>query len=170
MSRKRKNTEINQNIEIKSIGSILSTAREKLNLTTGQIHHKTKIPASAIENLEAEKWENLPAPVYTKGFIKSYCRELGLNYDEIISLYPEQKDQTLKKIQEQIVISTAGKTFLNTDDKSGEEKESRVSTALVVFILFVLATLAVSYLASQKETDNGSSPSASEMAHPDVTT
>lgn len=168
MSRKRKNIEKNQTVSEVTLGKMLSDARLAEGLTIDQIHQKTKIPLNSIQQLENNDWLNLPAEVYTRGFIKSYCRVVNIPYDKAISLFPGKNDPTIDRLKSQLVIRSASAVYTNEDEKTRSDKESRVSTALVVFILFVLATLTISYIVSQKETTGNTSPSASEIKHPDA--
>lgn len=168
MSRKRKNIEKNQPVIEITLGKMLSDARQAAGLTIDQIYQKTKIPLNSIQQLENNEWSNLPAEVYTRGFIKSYCRVVNIPYEQAVSLFPGKNDVSIDRLKSQLVIRNASAVYSNEDDKSRSEKETRVSTALVVFILFVLATLTISYIVSQKETSDSASPSASEIKNPDV--
>lgn len=88
----------------------------------------------------------------------------------MVGLYSEKSEHvvTAKAVAPLQVLPAL--SSLKGDDQGKDEKESRVSTALVVFILLILATLAISYFSSQKESSSSSSsPSAQEAAHFDVT-
>jgi len=173
MAKKHKNKNYPQPVQTKeSLGNILKSAREKLNFSIDDIHKKTRITVKNISLMEEENWDLLPAPVYLKGFIKLYAREVGLNYDEIIKLYepPVQNEVALNKHTTlSPAVATLSSFFDDSKGSNKNESESRVSSALVVFILLILATLAISYFASHKENDTSSSPSASEMTNFDVT-
>ncbi|MBU1537428.1 helix-turn-helix domain-containing protein [Myxococcota bacterium] len=152
-----------------SLGTVLKAAREKMNLSVEEIHNRTMIPVASIVLLEDNQWEALPAPVYVRGFLKLYAREANLDYNAIIGLYPigQAKVPSLAKNSSIPLLSSLN--VGGAKDENKDERESRVSTGLVVFILLILATLAISYFASQKANSSSSSPSASEMANFDVT-
>ena len=60
-------------------GNCLRRAREDRALTIGDISASTKVPRSAIEQLEAGALSSLPAHVFVRGFIRSYAKAVGIN-------------------------------------------------------------------------------------------
>ncbi len=149
-----------------ALGSRLREAREGAGLTPVLLHEKTRVPVEAITALEEERFEALPAAVYTRGFVKLLCTELGLPYGELSSQLPVTGPAPSPAALS--LIDLPGNAARDAGDKE-EEKQSRVSTALVLFILVVIASLAISYFASQKERESLQTPSASETTHLDVT-
>ena len=71
------------------VGARLLAEREKQGLTREDIADATKLRRHFIEALEEEAWEELPPPVFVKGFIASYARTLHLNAQEILKLYEQ---------------------------------------------------------------------------------
>lgn len=67
-----------------TIGETLRSARERRGLTIEQVAHETRISARFIEALEAEEFEALPAPVYVRGFLRSYANYLKLDPQPLI--------------------------------------------------------------------------------------
>ncbi len=61
-----------------TIGPRLRAAREARNLSTEQAADDTRISLRFIEALEREEFDALPAPVYVRGFLRSYANYLGL--------------------------------------------------------------------------------------------
>jgi len=148
-----------------SLGSRLREARSGAGLTLLQLHEKTRVPLEAISALEEERYHDLPATVYTRGFVKLLCGALRLPYDEIVALLPASNPLPSMAALSLLDVPSSASREADKDD----EKQSRVSTALVLFILVVLASLAISYFASQKERESLQTPSASEAPHLDVT-
>lgn len=70
-------------------GAFLRRVRESQGLELSEIARMTKIAASHLVALEEEKWEDLPAPVYARGFV----RELA----KVLKLDPMQVDRTYAK-------------------------------------------------------------------------
>lgn len=66
------------------LGDKLREAREKQNLTYKDIEKGTSIRALYIEYIENGNYDELPADVYTKGFIRSYANFLKLNPNELV--------------------------------------------------------------------------------------
>ena len=77
------------NQERVEFGTRLKEEREARSLSLTDVARVTKIPSSALERLEAGSFEDLPADVYVRGFIRSYCRCLGLDTDAALRRYGE---------------------------------------------------------------------------------
>lgn len=71
-----------------SIGAVLRRARAARGVTLAEIAHDTRITESYLRALEAERWDALPAPVYARGFLRSYARYLRLNGDALVAAMP----------------------------------------------------------------------------------
>lgn len=74
--------------EAGAIGEALRRRRAERGLTLSDIERDTRINRSYLEALEAERWDALPAPVYTRGFLRSYARQLGLDAEELVDGLP----------------------------------------------------------------------------------
>ena len=70
-----------------AFGSELKREREVRALTIGAIASMTKIPPRALERLEAGRFEELPAEVFVRGFVRSYARCVGLDAEEAVRRY-----------------------------------------------------------------------------------
>ncbi len=63
--------------------------RERLirDVSLEEISASTKISIRLLTALEKSDVSKLPAPVFTRGFIRSYARHLGLDPDEMVNAY-----------------------------------------------------------------------------------
>jgi len=68
-------------------GQLLQAAREEKQWSYPYTEEITKIRIRYIKALEEEKYEILPGTTYVKGYLRTYAKLLGLNPNEIISLY-----------------------------------------------------------------------------------
>ena len=68
-------------------GVMLREAREARGLTLEDIARTTKIGKAALTALEASDVLRLPAAIYTRGFVKAFASEVGLNPDETADEY-----------------------------------------------------------------------------------
>ncbi|HKA90778.1 MAG TPA: helix-turn-helix domain-containing protein [Haliangiales bacterium] len=68
-------------------GSRLKTQRESRALSIVDVAKTTKIPEHQILKLEHGRFDDLPAEVFVRGFLKSYCRAVGLDVDETLRAY-----------------------------------------------------------------------------------
>ena len=60
-----------------TIGQKLRQARTERGVELSEVERATKIRAKFLEAMEGDRWEDLPAPVYARGFLDIYARYLG---------------------------------------------------------------------------------------------
>jgi len=70
-----------------NLGALLTRAREKLSLSQKDIASRLNLKEEYIVALDANDFDELPAPTYVRGYIRSYARALNLNADSLINLY-----------------------------------------------------------------------------------
>ena len=68
-------------------GVHLKNIREMKGITIDEIAQKTRIRASYLKALEEENFRQLPAEVFSRGFLKAYAKYLGLDPDVVIRNY-----------------------------------------------------------------------------------
>jgi cytoskeleton protein RodZ len=69
------------------IGARLKAGRERMGLTLLQVAEKLHLDPKVIESLEADRFEDLGAPVYVRGHIKRYAELISENGVELLGLY-----------------------------------------------------------------------------------
>jgi len=72
---------------VESLGNKLKSIREAKGWTYEYISRETNISARYLEALEREDFSCFPGEPYVKGFLKNYGEYLGINSDELLSLY-----------------------------------------------------------------------------------
>ncbi|MBI2766210.1 MAG: helix-turn-helix domain-containing protein [Chloroflexi bacterium] len=77
---------------MRELGARLMRAREARGLTLEDAERDTRINRRYLQALEAEQFEVIPAPVYARGFLRSYSQYLGLDAQEMLSLFPREDD------------------------------------------------------------------------------
>jgi hypothetical protein len=60
-------------------GDLLRQVRMARGLSLLQLSERTRISLRHLENVESDRYESLPAPVYLRGILMSLARELGLD-------------------------------------------------------------------------------------------
>lgn len=65
----------------------LRAQRERASLSIEDIARVTKIPERSLRQLEEGKFEELPADVFVRGFLRSYARVVGVNSDDVVRRY-----------------------------------------------------------------------------------
>lgn len=72
-----------------SLGTYLRELRQSGPGTLEEMARATRIGVRQLEALECEAFDELPAPVFVKGFIQAYCQFLGVPADEALRRYRE---------------------------------------------------------------------------------
>jgi hypothetical protein len=71
-------------------GDLLRQAREARGLTIVQVSERTKVTRHHIENMEAERFDQLPVAVYLRGIVMAVARELRLDAQKVVRSYMER--------------------------------------------------------------------------------
>ncbi len=74
---------------MQTVGSYLRELRTARGVSLEEIARVTRVGQGYLQALESETFDRLPAPVFTKGFIRAYCQALGEPADEALSRYRE---------------------------------------------------------------------------------
>jgi cytoskeleton protein RodZ len=61
------------------VGAVLRDAREQRGLSLDQLAQATKIRVTVLQAIETNRGEKLPEPIFLRGFVRAYAREVGLN-------------------------------------------------------------------------------------------
>jgi len=75
---------------MESPGTMLRTAREQRGLTLTEIANITRISRTTLAHLEDDNFDELPAQVFVRGFLRNMARELRLDALVVIAAYEEQ--------------------------------------------------------------------------------
>ncbi len=70
-----------------TLGAYLKKTRELHGISIEELASSTKINISVLAALESDNFQKLPAPIFVKGFIKSYLKYLGVDPKEAILFY-----------------------------------------------------------------------------------
>lgn len=73
----------------REMGRILRDARLARGLSLGDIEQATRINRLYLEALEGARFEVIPAPVYARGFMRSYARYLGMDPETAVDTIPK---------------------------------------------------------------------------------
>lgn len=70
-----------------SLGEVLKNRRIALGRSIEQLSALTRIHAKTLKALEENQYSELPARAFTRGFIISYAKALGLSGEELVKIY-----------------------------------------------------------------------------------
>ncbi|HXU00734.1 MAG TPA: helix-turn-helix domain-containing protein [Polyangia bacterium] len=128
-------------------GNCLRRAREDRALTIGDISASTKVPRSAIEQLEAGALSSLPAHVFVRGFIRSYAKAVGINDARPLSLFDRAvnaKNEAARVEAVSPVIDPSLAGGVPEEEETGRRRGFGVAVFVILFVL--IATIAFSLL------------------------
>ena len=77
-----------------TVGEKLREAREGSSRTLRELSDQTKIRADHLEALEEGRYEVFSAPVYIRGFVRSYAGALKINVAEVLSDLDDELGKT----------------------------------------------------------------------------
>jgi cytoskeletal protein RodZ len=83
--------EISTDDGIPSPGRYVREHRTRLGMSVDDLSRGTKIPRQSLELLESDRFEELPGPVFTKGFLRCCARSLGLEPERLLELLYERE-------------------------------------------------------------------------------
>ncbi|MDH5228841.1 MAG: helix-turn-helix domain-containing protein [Gammaproteobacteria bacterium] len=68
-------------------GDYLRRARETLGLSIYEVAAQLSVPNPQVKLLEGNDFENLPAPIFVRNYIRRYADLLGMPADEVVACY-----------------------------------------------------------------------------------
>lgn len=74
-----------------SFGEYLTRERTLRNIALEEMSQRTRISMKVLQALEQGDWEELPADVYVRGFLRTYARYLGLDENEVLMRYEDHR-------------------------------------------------------------------------------
>lgn len=121
------------------VGGNLRRARMRKRLTLEQIAQTTKINVATLEALEANDFDRLPASIYTRGFLRTFAREVDLDPEEAVEQYMEQCEAAAPTP----LATPSSDTHLSDDASAGTHQRTIViprfvrgqAFAVAIFIL-----------------------------------
>lgn len=127
------------------IGSFLKQKRETEKLSINDVASKTKINLNILKHLENNALDQLPNKAYVIGFVKSYCKLLSLNTNEVLDLL--EKAYTPEEVEKKSnTVTTTQPTSQSDEDERHEIKDKIFSIAQSIFkkkIMMPIAILAI---------------------------
>ncbi|WP_261147141.1 cytoskeleton protein RodZ [Streptococcus mitis] len=139
----------------KTIGEVLRLARTNQGLTLEELHKKTEIQLEMLEAMEADDFDQLPSPFYTRSFLRKYAWAVELDERIVLDAYDSGSMITYEEVD------------VNEDELTGRRRSSKKNKAsflpLFYFILFALSIVIFvtyyvwNYLQTQPERSAASS-------------
>ncbi len=125
---------------VREIAKTISDRRKLRNLTIEKVFQSIKIRIPFLEAIENGRWDQLPAEVFVRSFIKRYADHLGLDGEKLLAPYLNLNKAPEKKVIPQI-------------SKGGEISRVRVTGIALAGILLIVLIKFI----SQNKSSTGSS-------------
>lgn len=150
------------------IGTTLSNLRRQQGKTMADMEQSTKIMGRMLSALENERWDELPATVYVKGYIQNYAHSLGVDAAPLLEEFAADLGKThavhepLKRIPERTVVPH----HLDIHDIP---KGAWMAVAAAVLVV-ALAVWGISALMSRDDTPTPIAPETTSTTLPNTGT
>ena len=139
----------------KTIGEVLRLARTNQGLTLEELHKKTEIQLDMLEAMEADDFDQLPSPFYTRSFLRKYAWAVELDERIVLDAYDSGSMITYEEVD------------VDEEELTGRRRSSKKNRTsflpLFYFILFALSIVIFvtyyvwNYLQTQPERSSASS-------------
>ena len=139
----------------KTIGEVLRLARTNQGLTLEELHKKTEIQLDMLEAMEADDFDQLPSPFYTRSFLRKYAWAVELDERIVLDAYDSGSMITYEEVD------------VDEDELTGRRRSGKKNKTsflpLFYFILFALSIVIFvtyyvwNYLQNQPENSSTSS-------------
>ncbi len=139
----------------KTIGEVLRLARTNQGLTLEELHKKTEIQLDMLEAMEADDFDQLPSPFYTRSFLRKYAWAVELDERIVLDAYDSGSMITYEEVD------------VDEEELTGRRRSSKKNKTsflpLFYFILFALSIVIFvtyyvwNYIQTQPERSSASS-------------
>ncbi len=120
------------------IGEKLKKARLEKGLTLEDVHKKTKIHLNVLKAIEEGSLVNF-SPVYIKGFLKIYCKFLGIEYSDSLLDHKQVQPSGRTAGQEKIKMSLPVIDATPVWYEALRFVRSKIKVILLIVIIFIVA-------------------------------
>lgn len=79
--------EVTQTEQKQPFGELIRDARKRENLSIKDLASRLNLSPSLIEDLESERFSDLPPPMFVRGYIRAVSQHLKLDTDALIDVY-----------------------------------------------------------------------------------
>jgi cytoskeleton protein RodZ len=142
-----------------ALGDRFRSAREARGLTLSDVSEQIRIRSIYLAAIEEENWSVVGAPVYIRGFLRTYARFLGLDPEEVVAVFNGEIPPVA-----QSRASTGGSAV--ESQRTGEPSRPRPSAAYLIWIAGVIAVLLVGFVVYNEVTMQRSAVVVASSAPP----
>jgi len=111
-----------------ALGDAFRSAREARGFTLSDVAEHIHIRSVYLAAIEAEDWSAIGAPVYVRGFIRTYARFLGLDAEELAERFSAQAPSA----------DLSASAPAAVDDHEGDRRGPTIRALAAIFVALVL--------------------------------
>lgn len=126
---------------METVGQFLRRQRELKQMSLEEVARATRVPASSVERIEADLFDELPGEVFVRGFLKAYARCVGLDPDDVLARYTQSRR-----------VTWVTPLPLNSP-ATRPARGGRIGVAVAFVVLLILFTLALSIVLKPRGDD-----------------
>jgi len=89
------------------LGDEFRAAREARHLSLSDVSDQIHIRSVYLQSIENEDWSSMAAPVYVRGFIRTYARFLGLEPEVAVERYNAELDEAEREADGPVRVAPA---------------------------------------------------------------
>ncbi|MBD5654941.1 MAG: helix-turn-helix domain-containing protein [Candidatus Eremiobacteraeota bacterium] len=141
------------------LGDEFRAAREARHLSLSDVSEQIHIRSVYLESIEQEDWSAIAAPVYVRGFIRTYARFLGLDAERAVAGFNASLGDVAPKVHES--------SFAASTRSRGPSPWIWLGTAVAVLLV---AFVAYEYVQFSNDRRLASTQTGSSDASPEPTT
>ena len=127
-----------QESEKERLGAFLKREREKRNISLDDISAVSKINIKLLAHLEDDNYDQLPNPIFVKGYLKAYANYIGLDNKEVMSRFDEMFQ--LKEKKRTFLAPKSISDYKRRLPKSFSKKLYWFSFGLVSIVIIILTS------------------------------
>jgi cytoskeletal protein RodZ len=141
-----------------NVGGHLRRARTLHDLSIAEIAARTKISSTLLRAIEDNRFDGVPAGLFTRGYLRAYAREVHVNPEAIVEQYREEFEaprlQTRRSTEESHWAADTEAAAAAEDGRGGSH-----FTGLIMVLLIGLAYFRFAgNMIPQPAPDNGAKP------------
>ncbi len=150
----------------------LKKIRQELGFSLEEVHKKTKIHLNILKAIEGDGLTNL-SPVYLRGFLKIYCKFLGVDPKDYLPEYKEtpsavkriipEKDLSRQPLKALSLLKTASVKLVSFRAIPKKFKKTFIFILIIIFVIIGLFNLG-KFIASKRKAPHLKTPNKVSQA------
>ncbi|HTA38649.1 MAG TPA: RodZ domain-containing protein [Candidatus Acidoferrales bacterium] len=142
-----------------ALGDRFRSAREARGLSLSDVSEQIRIRSIYLAAIEDENWSAVGAPVYIRGFLRTYARFLGLDPEDVVAAFNGEVPSAAA------TTASAG----NEPSRPVDGGRARPSGAYLIWVAGAIAVLLVAFVVYNEVTMHRSATVVVETAAPTAT-